>query len=220
MTSQPHYVRDYHRHVGNLLRLHPIDEAMSLAVGGSYESVGKIEADILCQIGLGSETSLVDLGCGSGRLSTALTHRFGSSINYLGIDVVQSLLDYAALRAEPTYNFVRNVDLRFPIADESADFISAFSVFTHLHPHETFAYLADAKRVLRPNGAIVFSYLTLPAHWRMLPGYLKARICGNVPHLTCYLQPWTIRRWARELDMVSTRHPAAFSHHIAVFRRA
>ena len=42
-----HFIEDYERHVANLIATHPIDEAMSLAVGGSYELVGGIEHDLL-----------------------------------------------------------------------------------------------------------------------------------------------------------------------------
>lgn len=35
--AQFHFVEDYERHVAALLEQHPIDEAMSLAVGGLYD---------------------------------------------------------------------------------------------------------------------------------------------------------------------------------------
>jgi len=162
--------------------------------------------------------SVVDLGCGSGRLSSALTKQLGGSIEYLGIDVVQDLLDYAAPRAAPNYRFVLNAELRFPAPEQSADFVTAFSVFTHLHAHETFAYLVDARRILRPGGTIVFSYLTLPQHWRMLVNDLRGRVRGTLPHLIAYLQPRTIRRWARELGMHFEDCHADMEHRVAVLK--
>ena len=42
-----HFVEDYERHVARLMRDHPIDEAMSLAVGGAYDIIGRIEAEAL-----------------------------------------------------------------------------------------------------------------------------------------------------------------------------
>ena len=197
--SAPHFVQSYERLVDELLKQHPLDEAMARAVGGGYEHGGAIEADIMEQLGLAAGAQLIDLGCGSGRLSTALGYRFGNLIDYLGIDIVQSLLDYAAAKAPPAYRFVLHRDLSIPAPSASADFVVAFSVFTHLRTPETLAYLADAKRVLRPGGAVVFSFLTLPQHWRMLIGDIKGRLRGTLPHLVTYTQPWTIRRWARQL---------------------
>ena len=49
-----HFVEDYERHVARLLEQHSEDEAMSLAVGGSYAEFGVIEADILVYAGLKS----------------------------------------------------------------------------------------------------------------------------------------------------------------------
>ena len=37
--------------------------------------------------------------------------------------------------------------------------ILAFSVFTHLLHEESFIYLEDFKRVLKPGGSVVFSFL-------------------------------------------------------------
>jgi len=45
--AQFHFIEDYERHVAHLIKKYPIDEAMSLAIGGSYQEIGTIEADIL-----------------------------------------------------------------------------------------------------------------------------------------------------------------------------
>ena len=58
--AQFHFVEDYERHVAQLIEKYPIDEAMSLAVGGSYHEIGAIEADILRYTGLKDAMSLID----------------------------------------------------------------------------------------------------------------------------------------------------------------
>jgi methylase of polypeptide subunit release factors len=99
-----HFVEDYERHVEALLEAHPIDEAMSLAVGGLYETVGAIESNLLRYLGLREHMSITDLGCGSGRLANALSKAL--TLNYIGIDIVQSLLNYAATRSsDPTSSY-------------------------------------------------------------------------------------------------------------------
>jgi len=94
--AQFHFVEEYEMLVAQLIEKYPIDEAMSLAVGGFNQKIGPIEADILRYAGLTDGMSLIDLGCGSGRLASIL----GQSMNvdYIGIDIVQSLLDYAKTR--------------------------------------------------------------------------------------------------------------------------
>jgi predicted TPR repeat methyltransferase len=94
-----HFVEDYERLVQSLIDTYPLDEAMARAVGGAYEAVGQIERDVLRFAGLRDGMSLVDLGCGSGRLAHALGRSM--RICYLGIDIVQALLDYARIKGPP-----------------------------------------------------------------------------------------------------------------------
>ena len=57
--------------------------------------------------------------------------------------------------------------LHIPLKNSEADFIVFFSVFTHLLLEESFIYLEEAKRVLKPKGRIIFSFLDLSVetHW-------------------------------------------------------
>ena len=142
-----HFVEDYERLVADLIAKHPIEEAMSLAVGGYYDQIGQVEGHLLRWAGLANGMSVVDLGCGSGRLAHALGKAF--AINYLGVDIVQALLDYAATKSPTNYSFVLNRSLTLPADEKSADFVTAFSVFTHLLPSESYLYMEDARRVLK-----------------------------------------------------------------------
>jgi hypothetical protein len=42
-----HFVEDYQRLVTQLIATKPLDEAMSLAVGGSFLEIGTVERDLL-----------------------------------------------------------------------------------------------------------------------------------------------------------------------------
>jgi DNA-binding SARP family transcriptional activator len=77
-----HFVEDYETYVRSLIASHPIDEAMSLAVGGLYKEFGAIERAVLQYARLKNGMSLIDLGCGSGRLASDLSGRM--EIEYLG----------------------------------------------------------------------------------------------------------------------------------------
>ena len=95
----------------------------------------------LDRIGAAPGHFLIDIGCGSGRLSTQLSRRYGAEIDYLGIDIVPELLDYARSKAIADYRFELTKGLAIPARDASADMIAAFSVFTHLKHAETLVYL-------------------------------------------------------------------------------
>jgi ubiquinone/menaquinone biosynthesis C-methylase UbiE len=200
-----HFVEDYERYVADLTERHPIDEAMALAVGGSFKEVGAIESDVMTYAGLKSGMSLLDLGCGSGRLAVALSGIL--DINFLGIDVVQQLLDYAASKSPKHYRYKLNQTLTLPAEDESFDFFSAFSVFTHLLHSESYLYLEDAWRALRPGGTVVFSFLEFanPEHWQSFETEVSGRRSGVAPHLNTMIERNAIQRWAKELGYVDVQ---------------
>lgn len=195
--AQFHFVEDYERHVANLIANHPLDEAMSLAVGGDYYDVGENEAAILEWIGLKDGMTLFDLGCGSGRLANALGSRF--KIEFTGTDVVQDLLDYAGQKSPNNYRFIRHAELSMPMPDASCDFVTAFSVFTHLLPAESFIYMREARRILKPQGKLVFSFLEVlnPSHWTSFLAEVDGRLSGH-GHLNMMLERAMIEKMAQE----------------------
>jgi 2-polyprenyl-3-methyl-5-hydroxy-6-metoxy-1,4-benzoquinol methylase len=197
--AQFHFVEDYEKYVDSLIATHPIDEAMSLAVGGRFDEVGQIEVNILRYFGLRDGMGVLDLGCGSGRLANALTK--SGKFDYCGTDVVQSLLDYAAKRSASNYRFKLNPAISVPVEDQSTDFVVAFSLFTHLLHSETFLYLDDSKRVLRPRGKVIFSFLEFsePAHWWAFEEEMNLRRTGGVGHLNCFIERSAIAIWAQRI---------------------
>jgi len=178
------------------------EEAMQYAVGGGFEAFGVIEAAILRHYGLGEDDMLVDVGCGSGRLAIPLsrTHRGG----YLGTDLVPDLLAYARGRcARPDWRFERAKGLRIPAADARADMVCFFSVLTHLLHEQSYLYLEEARRVLKPGGRIVFSFLefALAGHWPEFAATVEgARRSGHHP-LNVFIERDAIRAWAAHLDL-------------------
>ncbi len=195
-----HFVRDYRRTVTKLLARFPVDEAMSQAVGGNYEHYGAIECALLRYAGLRDNMSLIDFGCGSGRLAWALG-REPSHIDYCGIDIEQRLLDYAKTKSPPHFRFVLNHALRIPAADAAADMVCAFSVFTHLHHTESYLYLEDIHRVLRPNGRLVFSFLEFaqPLHWKIFEETLAGERRRAKFHLVQFIERNVIDLWCDKI---------------------
>ena len=198
----PHFVADYEKLVAGLVATLPLDEAMSRAVGGDYQRTGQIQCAALRHLGLRDGQSLIDLGCGSGRLAAALGHSL--RINYLGIDIVQALLDYAASKSPAHYRFIRSHALHVPAPDASADMVCAFSVFTHLQHTETYLYLEDIRRVLRPTGRLVFSFVEFAsaAHWQMFEATVEAQRHDTLPHLNQFIERSVIDLWAEKLGFV------------------
>ena len=157
MSSQFRYLLTPEQVITTLLRVHPEAEAMEIAVGGDFERIGVLEHALLREAGLGPESSVVDVGCGAGRLAVQLARHPG--LSYLGTDVVASVLEHARQRAgRPDFRFIHVDRLVIPAPDASVDIVCFFSVLTHLLHEESFLYLEEAFRVLKPGGKVVFSF--------------------------------------------------------------
>jgi len=194
-----HFVEDYERLVAQLMATYPLDEAMSRAVGGLFELFGSIEAQLLADLGLKDGMRVIDLGCGSGRGAIAISRRF--NVSYLGTDIVRALLEYAASKSPPHYQFRLHPELSIPAPDESADMVCAFSLFTHLLHAETYIYLEESVRVLKENGILVFSYLEFSHHWNVFRDTVNAQRADTLPHLNMFIERSAIEQWSQHLGL-------------------
>ena len=87
---------------------------------------------------------------------------------YIGCDILPEIAANAAkIAARPDWEFHTTEGTGIPAPDGIADRVCSFSVFTHLHDDDIYRYLAEAKRVTKPGGKIVFSYLdyAVATHW-------------------------------------------------------
>jgi len=165
------YALSYERLLEKLTVEYGYDRAMELVVGGLYAESGMLEASALIHLGLGPEQTLVDVGCGSGRLPFALRSYLRGK--FVGTDILAPTLDYARQKCDRRdWEFIPVDRVLIPVANLSADFVTFFSVFTHLLDEDIFKFLIEAKRVLKPDGCVVFSFLDFDcdSHW---PLFLK-----------------------------------------------
>jgi len=132
-----------------------------------FDLVGRIELGLLLAEGFKPTHTLVDFGCGTGRLAVHAIPALSGG-HYIGIDVAPSMLEKAERRVRSVVprppcrvSWMLQPTSAFPLADASVDVICAFSVFTHIEHEDTYRYLKDALRVIRPGGRFVFSCLPL-----------------------------------------------------------
>lgn len=110
-------------------------------------------------------TSIVELGCGTGRLAARLLHEhLPSRAHYSGLDVSPTMVRLARDRLAGWSNRARVLlvdgSWPLPVADASADRFVATYVLDLLSPADIAAALADAHRVLRPGGRLCVAGLT------------------------------------------------------------
>ena len=134
---------------------------------GDFDVIGAVELAALRDAGLQPTDTLLDFGCGVGRLAVQVVP-FLQGGHYIGIEISRMILRRAedlVTEACPDppcqLTWLHNTDTTFPLSDECVDVACAFSVFTHMEHEDSYRYLVDALRVVRPSGRFVFSCLPL-----------------------------------------------------------
>ncbi len=201
----PNARRPYADHLASLLEKNDPETAMSLAVGGDYEVMGEALRERLVRFGLRPDHYLIDVGCGSGRVASAFARSdFRDTLRYLGVDIVPEMLAFAAEKCrKPRWRFELVTEPKIPESDEVADMVCFFSVFTHLMEEESFLYLREAKRVLKPGGRIVASYLDIaePMHWEIFETNVQSARRRQEKPMDIFLSAAFFDTWASKLDL-------------------
>jgi SAM-dependent methyltransferase len=138
----------------------------------SFNQVGlRAAEDLLAALGtrltLKPENTVLDFGCGCGRI---ITHFRAASLGrFYGTDIDSEAIGWCQenLAALATFS-VNGPNPPLPFADENFDLIYSVSVFTHLPERLQLDWLRELRRVTRPGG-----YLLLSIHGPdMLPAVL------------------------------------------------
>lgn len=211
MAVVPNARLSYVDHLARLSERHDVDTAMSLAVGGDYTKMGEALRARLEQLGLKANDYLIDVGCGSGRVATALASApLGKNLRYLGLDVVPAMLEFARAKCQrPDWRFELATEPKIPEGDNCADFVCFFSVFTHLLQEESFLYLREARRVLKSGGLIAASYLDIsaPGHWEIFEANVNSTKARQLKPMDIFLSPQFFAVWAERLDLEIVSDP-------------
>ncbi len=113
---------------------------------------------------------VLEIGCGMGRFSVALTKYLDSNGKYFGFDIVPDQIEYCRKNINKRYpNFEFSIvdiynklynkngkykasDFKFPFNDNTFDLIFLHSVFSHILWEDIQNYLKEIARMLKPGG--------------------------------------------------------------------
>jgi SAM-dependent methyltransferase len=129
-------------------------------------------APVLEQIGFDpADKSMLELGCGAGRMSRSFANRFRSVI---AVDISLEMLKRGQQLLPGASNIVwlqgNGLDLA-NVPSESADLAFSYLVLQHLPTQQLVSkYVSEIVRVLRPGGAFLFQFNSLTAPTMNLKG--------------------------------------------------
>ncbi|KRA61440.1 hypothetical protein ASD79_04765 [Caulobacter sp. Root655] len=106
-------------------------------------------------LGLGQARTILDIGCGCGRLARWLPPEAADRL--IGVDINARLLAWSRRHLPGAW---RRVELGapLPVADASIEALYACSVITHLRESTAADWLADLSRVLTPGGQALITF--------------------------------------------------------------
>jgi SAM-dependent methyltransferase len=148
---------------------------------GEFKKVGDEFAGYFEKFGgLKPSDTVLDIGCGIGRMEIPLIKYLDSGYLY-GFDIDQTGINWCKKnisRRFPNFHF-QHIDIfnkyynkkgilqaeyfKFPYENNKFDFIFATSVFTHMLPDQIKQYLKEISRVVKPGGKCFLTWFSIDA---------------------------------------------------------
>jgi ubiquinone/menaquinone biosynthesis C-methylase UbiE len=177
---------------------------------------------------LSKDAKMLDVGSGIGRKTIPLVDYLSPEATYQGFDVNRIGVDWCTANITARYpnfsfqhinvaNAAYNPEgtiapsaFKFPYANDSFDFVTACSLFTHMKPVDGRYYLSEIQRVLKPGGCFLATYFLIGAGLTMTfhngRSEIDFRYTGEdyrtthaevAEHAVAYSEAWVRRKYAQ-----------------------
>ena len=192
-----------------------LQKGVGLETGAEYLGYGMVIRDeILQQTGLEPTGSVLDVGCGSGRIARHFVDHTKAPGRYVGMDIQKPFIDWCTGHLSPAngrlefyhqdiYNGAYNregtgkaSEYAFPFEDASFDVVVLYSVFTHLLAEDARNYLREISRLLKPGGRCFSSWFLMTPDVQveyLLPNAKEGQVGYGFPHCVDVLEEAGLR---------------------------
>ena len=144
----------------------------NLGIADYHETGRTLAEELASKTGLEPNWSVLDIGCGTGRVAVPLVKKLDGRGSYIGFDVSARAVTWARRHisgfgtpvrffsfdiANGEYNprgRRRAQEISFPVLSNSMDLCFAIDLFPHLRADTARYYLQESARVLKPGGKL------------------------------------------------------------------
>jgi SAM-dependent methyltransferase len=191
------------------------------AYGEWCHVVGIFQTLIAQNLSKRSGNRILDIGCGTGLLAIASEPFISDGGNYTGIDVGKREIAFAREHYPSShYDFIhsnsgnalyspdRSGRERWAVEDDTADLVTALSVWTHLNEDDARFYMQEVARALRPGGRAIITFFLVEedSMGRPEPGSELGRFNRTPAGKWDFSEPvgtseqWVTPRWANTAE--------------------
>jgi ubiquinone/menaquinone biosynthesis C-methylase UbiE len=147
---------------------------------GDFEQAGNQDLELFkTLVGLKPDESILEIGCGPGRMAVALARFMSTKGSYEGMDITEPFIRWCREHITPRYpNFrfqhadvfnksynpngrVAACDYTLPYRENAFDLVFLMSVFTHMLPEDMKRYLAEISRVTKVGRRCLITFFLL-----------------------------------------------------------
>jgi ubiquinone/menaquinone biosynthesis C-methylase UbiE len=173
-----------------------------------YARSGEATAgDIVEHASVTTNDTVLEIGCGTGRIGIKLAPRCG---HWIGSDVSQNMLRHAqdTLRLQTNVSFVHlnGTDLH-GIADQSVNVAYCSGVFMHLDEWDRYRYVVEARRVLKPGGRLYIDNFNLRSAegWALFEDLYQLEPAARPPNISRSSTPEELLTYAERAGFTDIR---------------
>jgi cyclopropane fatty-acyl-phospholipid synthase-like methyltransferase len=173
-----------------------------------WERSGRSTAgDVAAETGLTASDTVLDIGCGAGRVGVHLAPRCRT---WIGADVSRQMLGHTkkALGAASNVELVHLTGDGLPSSlDGRVDVVYCTTVFMHLEEWDRYRYVQGAFRVLKPGGRLYVDNCSLlsPAGWSLFEQMAALPPKERPPHITKASTPQELRTFVEKAGFTDIR---------------
>jgi SAM-dependent methyltransferase len=126
----------------------------------SRSATARNVVELLAESGIDFDAvrSILDFGCGCGRILAGWEHFARQGVQLHGFDVNSQLIDFCQKNILFAKTDISSYYPPLPLADDSVDFAYAASVWTHLGLAASQQWAGEFARVVKPGGVAMVSY--------------------------------------------------------------